>query len=130
MHVHSNTLVLDNGMWSIKTGFAGDEAPRHLERSLVGLCKNKTISQKIHHKEFYSSQYILKKKEILNIRSPVEMVDCSHVEKRLETQDQIDQRQISLKKEEAKKKGLLKSKDSKSTTKSLENVELSEVPGK
>ena len=134
MHIHSNILVQDNGMWSIKTGFAGDEAPRHLERSLVGVCKNKTISKKIYHKEFYSSQNILSKKEILNIKSPVQMVDCSHIEdsvrvfegKGVPRADDEEEKDISF---EQKKKSLLKMKDSKSATKSLENVELDDFAG-
>lgn len=80
MNSHSNVLVMDNGMWSIKTGFAGDEAPRHLQRTLVGTCNNKTISRKIHKKEFYSGQDILDKKSILDIRSPVSLEDYFHVE--------------------------------------------------
>jgi hypothetical protein len=132
MYIHSNILVLDNGMWSIKTGFAGDEAPRHLERSLVGVCKNKTISRKIHHKEFYSGQDILSKREILNIKSPVKMVDYSHIEENVknylegsnlqesEKKEKVDEHQklISFKKEKEKKDSMISKKNAKLVQKS------------
>ena len=37
-------MVLDSGFWEMKIGFAGDEAPRYTERSLVGYSKNKAIT--------------------------------------------------------------------------------------
>ena len=127
----------------MKTGFAGDEAPRHLERSLVGVCKNKTISRKIHHKEFYSGQDIISKKEILNIKSPVQMVDHSHIEHAVNdflgrnmkdspqkldenNSSKIKQKRISFEKQSLTKKSSLKKSMSKS--KSEDKVVL-DVPG-
>jgi actin-related protein len=141
MHIHSNILVLDNGMYSIKTGFAGDEAPRHLERSLIGVCKNKTISRKIHHKEFYSGQDILSKREILNIKSPVRMVDYSHIEDNVrdylegsnlyETNedDPVQEKLIEFKKENKKKESVFVKDTTKLISKSTGEFTESDITG-
>lgn len=143
MDIHSNILVMDNGMWSIKTGFAGDEAPRHLERSLVGICKNKTISRKIHHKEFYSGKDILEKREILNIKSPVQMVNFSHIEdfihnymdsSKIQTseekiKDQSYTEPDAASKENKPKNSLLDQKHPKLVSKSTGELSEGEIPG-
>ena len=85
MQTHSDILVLDNGLWSMKCGFAGDEAPRHLERTIIATSKNATISEKIHRKNFYNAKDIMAKSNYLDILSPVSIADPSHIERSIDS---------------------------------------------
>ena len=40
----SKVVVIDSGLWEMKIGFAGDEAPRYIDRSVIGYSKNEAIT--------------------------------------------------------------------------------------
>lgn len=70
-----NILVLDNGLWEMKVGFAGDEAPRYLQRSLVGFPKNPAITVSSGHPEIYIGNEVQPHADVLDIRRPLQGTD-------------------------------------------------------
>lgn len=70
-----NILVLDNGLWEMKVGFAGDEAPRYLQRSLVGFPKNPAITVSSGHPEIYIGNEVQPHADVLDVRRPLQGTD-------------------------------------------------------
>ena len=68
---NKNTLVLDSGLWEMKIGFAGDEAPRHLQKSIVGCPKNPAITVSSGHTDIFIGNDVYPHKEVLDLKSPV-----------------------------------------------------------
>ena len=93
---------------------------------------------------FYSGQEILKKREILNIKSPVQMVDFSHIEKYIFDSTKKNKSQISeenigknenkesklANKENKSKNSFLENKNHKLVSKSTGEFIENEIPGK
>lgn len=70
-HEAKNILVLDSGLWEMKVGFAGDEAPRFLQRSVVGVPKNTAISISSGHPDIYIGNDVAPHAEVLDILRPL-----------------------------------------------------------
>ncbi|KAJ3425114.1 actin [Anaeramoeba flamelloides] len=65
--------VIENGTYNIKAGFAGDDSPSAVFRSIVGREKNADLAdQKQTEKEFYIGEEAQKKRGILSLKHPIE----------------------------------------------------------
>ena len=67
-----NTIVLDNGSSSIKTGFAGDEAPLSIMPNILGYLRHPSIASDTTQKESFIGNKALAYRNILNLRYPME----------------------------------------------------------
>jgi len=66
-----NILILDSGLWEMKIGFAGDEVPRFLQRSVIGVPKNPAISISSGHPDVYIGNDVAPHAEVLDILRPL-----------------------------------------------------------
>ncbi len=81
---NSKVVVLDSGLWEMKIGFAGDEAPRYTNRSVVGYSKNTAITASGQNRELFIGKNALEHKDLLHIEGPlVKESDfkANHIEK-------------------------------------------------
>ena len=70
---NQNTLVLDSGLWEMKIGFAGDEAPRYLQKSIVGFPKNPAITISSGHSDMFIGNDVIPHSDVLNIKRPIDV---------------------------------------------------------
>lgn len=66
---NSKVVILDSGLWEMKIGFAGDEAPRYKDRSILGYSKNPAVTASSENREIFIGQNAIKKKNLLNLET-------------------------------------------------------------
>lgn len=67
----AKTVIIDNGSGMIKAGFAGDEAPREVFPSVVGVPRTESAMMGVTHNQFYVGEEAMAKKGVLKISYPV-----------------------------------------------------------
>jgi actin len=65
-------IVIDNGSGVIKSGFAGDDAPRSILPTVVGRLRPNTMISELNKNDSYIGAEALNKKDILTIHYPIE----------------------------------------------------------
>lgn len=65
-------VVIDNGTGMVKCGFSGDDAPRNVFASMVGVPRHERHMIGMAHKELYVGDDAMAKKGMLSIRYPLE----------------------------------------------------------
>ncbi|KAJ5080504.1 actin [Anaeramoeba ignava] len=65
-------IVLDNGSFEIRTGFAGDDAPRTVTSSVIGEKLNQYDNYSTSSKTEYIGNEAQKNREILNLNYPIQ----------------------------------------------------------
>ncbi|KAJ5071049.1 actin-7-related [Anaeramoeba ignava] len=64
-------IIMDNGSFEIRTGFAGDDAPKVITRNIVGNLINETNLNDINKTEYIGNE-TQSKREILNLTYPIQ----------------------------------------------------------
>ena len=70
--VDFNSIVIDNGTFSIKAGFSGDEVPRSVFRTVVGRPKDKSHSYGSKQKDIFIGDEVINQSLYMTISNPLE----------------------------------------------------------
>jgi len=76
--------VVDNGSGMVKAGFAGDDAPRSVFPSVIGIPRYQNIMVGTSHKSDYVGDEAMSKRGVLTIKYPIEhgiVTNWDHMEK-------------------------------------------------
>lgn len=68
----SKALIIDNGTGTIKTGFAGEDAPRSIFPTVVGKPKQQGLMVGLDQKDIYIGHEVKEKKSVLKLEYPIE----------------------------------------------------------
>jgi actin len=82
-HVSYSSVVIDLGSGIIKAGFSGEDGPRSVFHSVVGIPKMQGLLVGMEQKERYVGQDALSKLEIMNFHNPIkngEIIDWERFE--------------------------------------------------
>ncbi|XP_038044644.1 actin, clone 302-like isoform X2 [Patiria miniata] len=77
-------LIIDNGSWTIKAGFAGEDAPKAVFRSMVGEPRHQNIAGIPELRDTYIGDEAERKRGILSLKYPIEkgvITNWDHMEK-------------------------------------------------
>ena len=75
------TIVIDGGSGIIKAGYGGEEGPRSIFSSIVGIPKMPGLKVGMELKERYCGDEAIKKFEIMNFNQPIQQGEVSDWEK-------------------------------------------------
>ncbi|MEN2495404.1 MAG: hypothetical protein MHMPM18_000039 [Marteilia pararefringens] len=77
-------VIVDNGTGRIKAGFAGEDAPRYVQESVVGIKKNKQVIISQHERTIYVGEEAMRSRGILKLEYPIsggKVKNWEHMEK-------------------------------------------------
>ncbi|XP_060075292.1 uncharacterized protein LOC132554981 [Ylistrum balloti] len=67
------TIVLDNGSYKVKAGYAGDNSPRSIFRTLVGTpLYQHSMNEGMSRRKCYVGDQVIKNMDALDVRRPIE----------------------------------------------------------
>jgi actin-related protein len=83
----TEAIMIDIGSFNIKAGFSGEDAPKVILPTIIGMPKFPGILVGMDQKDFYVGYEAKSKKHLLNLSEPVkngEILDFDHIEKILQ----------------------------------------------
>ena len=68
----NEAIMIDIGSFNIKSGFSGEDAPKVVMPTIIGIPKFQGILVGMDQKDFYVGNDAKNKKHLLNLANPVE----------------------------------------------------------